>query len=113
MRHLFRANSEHAAGKAVHSLLLAVNGLALDDDGTQQHSQGASMGNGAALVRGYVPIERVLQTHALDEIIDQGQRAQALALQDEANHWICPSLSVVLATDSESQPLHRPTGGIT
>ena len=37
-------------------------------------------------VRGYVPIEGVLQTHALDEMIDQRQGAQAFALQDEANH---------------------------
>jgi hypothetical protein len=43
MLHLIVANSEHAAGEAVHRLLLAVNGLALNDDGTQQHAQGASM----------------------------------------------------------------------
>jgi hypothetical protein len=111
MLHLFFANSKHAAGEAVHSLLLAVNGLALDDDGTQQHSQGARMGNCAALVRGNVPIERVLQTDALDEMIDQRQRAQSLALQGEANHCACPSqyLALVLATDDKSQPLHRLT----
>jgi hypothetical protein len=86
MLHLFFANSEHAAREAMHSFLLAVNGLALHDDGTQQHPQGASMRNCAALVRGDVPIERVLQTHTLDEMIDEGQRAQTLTLQDEANH---------------------------
>src|SRR5215468_3219357 len=69
------------------------------------------MGNCAALVRGDVPIERVLQTDALDEMIDQRQRAQSLALQDEANHCTCPSqyLALVLATDDKSQPLHRLT----
>jgi hypothetical protein len=92
MPHLFLANSEHATGEAVHSLLLAVNGLALDDDGTQQHPQGARMGNCAALVRGDVPIERVLQTDALDEMIDQRQRAQSLALQGEANHLLIRSV---------------------
>jgi hypothetical protein len=112
MLHLFFANSEHAAREAMHSLLLAVNGLALHDDGTQQHSQGASTRKCAALVGGDVPIEGVLQTHTLDEMIDQGQRAQTLTLQDEANHCTCPSayLSLQLATDDKSQPLH---GGVT
>jgi hypothetical protein len=91
MPHLFVANSEHAAREAVHCLLLAVDGLALNDDGTQQHPQGARMRKCAALVRGDVPIERVLQTHALDKMIDDGQRAQTLTLQDEANHCTCPS----------------------
>src|SRR5215813_5845919 len=69
------------------------------------------MRNCAALVGGDVPIERVLQTHALDEMIDQGQRAQTLTLQDEANHCTCPSsyLAILLATVTKNLPIHRRT----
>src|SRR5579864_6716085 len=66
------------------------------------------MRNCAALVGGDVPIERVLQTHTLDEMIDQGQRAQTLTLQDEANHCTCRSASpsLLLSKDNKSQQLH-------
>src|SRR5215813_12039970 len=69
------------------------------------------MRNCAALVGGNVAIERVLQTHTLNEMIDQGQRAQTLTLQDEANHCTCPSayLPLLLATGIKSQQLHRLT----
>ena len=52
--HLLGADAEHAVGKAVHGLLLAVDRLALDDDRSQQHAQRAGMTHGATRVRGDV-----------------------------------------------------------
>lgn len=85
--HVLHAHAEHAAGEAVHGLLLAVDRFALDDDRTQQHAQSAGMRDRAARVRGDVPRQRVVHADAFDEVVDQGQRAQALGVKSEA----CPT----------------------
>src|SRR5450631_213063 len=84
MLHRLGVNAEHSAGKAVNGLLLAVDGLALDDERTQQHAQGAGMGDGATSVREHEARQRLMQPDALDEVVDQGQRAQPLGAQSEA-----------------------------
>ena len=92
--HLLGADAEHAVGEAVHRLLLAVDGLTLDDDGAQQHAQCAGVTDGATPVRGHEARQRLGQPDALDEVIDQGQRAQALGVK------------------SEARPLHGGSGGL-
>src|SRR5450755_2792972 len=49
-------DAEHAAGKPVNGLLLAVDGLALDDERTQQYAQSASVRDGASCIRWDVPL---------------------------------------------------------
>ena len=83
-RHVALADAEHAVGKTVHRLLLAIDGLALDDDGAQQHAQCAGVGDGATPIRGHEARQRLVQPDALDEVVDQGQRAQSLGAQSEA-----------------------------
>jgi hypothetical protein len=85
--HVLRADAEHATGEAVHRLLLTVDRLALDDDRAQQHAQCAGVRDRAARVRGDVTRQRVVHADALDEVVDQGQRAQALGVKSEA----CPT----------------------
>ena len=72
MAHLQGADAEHAVGEAVHRLLLAVDRFALDDDGAQQHAQGAGVSDGAAPVRRHEARQRLVQSDALDEVVDQG-----------------------------------------
>jgi hypothetical protein len=68
----------------MHGLLLAVDRLALDDDRAQQHAQGARMGHGTAPIGGGdVLVEKFLQAHALEEMVDEGQGAQPLAAKRE------------------------------
>jgi hypothetical protein len=42
------------------------------------------MGDGASPIAGDMPVQSLLQSDAIDEVIDQGQRAQALAFEIEA-----------------------------
>ena len=73
MLHLVRAKPKKPRGEAVHRLLLTIDGLALDDDGAQQHPQGFGVGHGAAPIeRGDVSVEKLLQAAALEEVVDQG-----------------------------------------
>lgn len=53
---------DHAIGKAVHRLLLAAAGLALDDAGAQQHAQCAGVAEGATPVRGHAARQRRVQS---------------------------------------------------
>jgi hypothetical protein len=85
MRHLLGADAEHAVGKAVHGLLLTVDRFALDDDRSQQHAQRAGVADGATRVRCDVAREYVVQAQALDEVVDERQRAQALGVKREAS----------------------------
>jgi hypothetical protein len=78
--HLLGGDPEHAAGKATDGLLLTIDRLSFDDDRAQQHAERAGVRDGAALIGGDVPRQRVLQSHALDEMVDEGKRAEALAV---------------------------------
>ena len=70
--HLLGIDAEHAAGKPMHGLVLAVDGFALDDERAQQHAQSASMRDGAPGIGGDMPAQQVFQADALDEVIDKG-----------------------------------------
>ena len=70
--HLLGGDAEHPAGEGLHCLLLAVNRLSLDDDRAQHHSQCPGMGNRAPGVGRDVSIEHILQTDALNKMIDEG-----------------------------------------
>ena len=66
-------DAEQPSGKAGRALLLAVDRLALDDDRAQQHAKCLRVGDGAAAVGGGdVLLEQLEQTHARQEMVDQG-----------------------------------------
>jgi hypothetical protein len=56
---------------------------------TQQHAQRTGVRDDTALVGGDVPGERVVQSHTRNEVIDEGQRTEALDVQGRANHFAC------------------------
>lgn len=71
--HLIRAKPKKPRAEAVYRLLLTIDGLALDDDGAQQHPQGLGVGHGTAPIeRGHVSVEKLLQAAAFEEVVDQG-----------------------------------------
>jgi hypothetical protein len=70
--HLLTRDAKHSAGKAMDGLLLAVDGLAFNDDRTQQDSQGPCVSDSTTHVRGNVPLERILQADALNKVVDEG-----------------------------------------
>lgn len=66
-------DAEEPRRKAGRALLLSVDRLALDDDRAQQHAQRLRVGDGAAAVGGGdVLLEQLEQTHAQQEMVDQG-----------------------------------------
>jgi hypothetical protein len=72
-------DAEEPRGKAGRALLLAVDRLALNDDGAQQHAQRLRMGDRAAAVDGGdVLLEQLEHPHACEEVIDQGKWPQTL-----------------------------------
>ena len=83
--HLVGVDAEHAAGKAVHGLLLAVDRFALDDERAQQYAQGTGMRDGAPCIGGHMPVQHLFQADAFDEVVDKRQGSQALALKIEAS----------------------------
>lgn len=72
-RHLRRVDAEASRCKTVHGLLLAIDGLALDQDRAQQHAECLRVGDGTASIGGRNELlEQRRQPHALEEVIDQG-----------------------------------------
>jgi hypothetical protein len=90
---------------AAKPLLLAVDRLSLHDDRAQQDAECAGVRDHAALIGGHVSGERIIQSHARNEMIDDGQWAEALDQQARANHFACVPdiLSLLLRKESESQ----------
>src|SRR5262249_41114979 len=96
--HLRGGDAEHTGGEAIHCLLLPVDWLSFDNDRAQQHAECASVRHGAALIGGHVSNESIVQSHTHNEMIDDGQWAEALDQQRRANHLACVS-----AREGESQ----------
>jgi hypothetical protein len=65
------ALAEHPTGKAVHCLLLAIDGLALDNNRTQKHAQCAGMRYRAARVGRDMLVDCPLESDPFDEVIDE------------------------------------------
>lgn len=82
--HLLLTQAKHTIGKSVHGFLLTVDGLSLDDERAQQDPKRSGMRDGASAVRGDMPVQGFLQPDAINEVIDQRQRTQALAFEIEA-----------------------------
>ena len=82
--HLLLTQAKHAAGKPVHGFLLAVDGFTLDDQRAQQDPKRSGMRDGTSTIAGDMPVQRLLQSDAINEVIDHRQRTQALALEIEA-----------------------------
>jgi hypothetical protein len=103
--HLLGRDAEHTGGEAIHRLLLAIDRLSFDDDRAQQNAQRAGVWDGTALIGGDVSGERIVQSHTGNEMIDDGQWAEALDQQGRANHFACvlEYLSLILRIEIESQ----------
>lgn len=52
--------------------MLAIDGLALDNDRTQQDTECARVADGATCIGWDVPIKGLFQADPLDEVIDDG-----------------------------------------
>jgi hypothetical protein len=70
--HLLGRDPKHTAGKAVDGLLLAVDRLSFDDDRAQQHTKRTRVRDGTSRIGWDVASERLVQSHALNEMIDEG-----------------------------------------
>src|SRR5262249_16384310 len=77
---------EHPAGEDLNRLLLPIDRLSFDNNRAQQHTQRTAVWDGAAGVGANVPIDQIFQAKALDEMIDDRQGTQALALEGAAGH---------------------------
>src|SRR5215471_1878818 len=104
--HLLGRDAEHPAGEDLNRLLLPIDRLSFDNNRAQQHTQRTAVWDGAAGVGANVPIDQIFQAKALDEMIDDRQGTQALALQGAAGHFACfqanQSLRVVIVGRRES-----------
>jgi hypothetical protein len=97
----------------LNRLLLTIDRLSFDNNRAQQHTQGTTVRDGAPRVGANVPIDQIIQTNALDEMIDDRQGTQALALQGAAGHFACfktnQSLRIVIVRRRESSAVSHPS----
>ena len=111
--HLLGRDAEHPAGEDLNRLLLPIDRLSFDNNRAQQHTQRTAVGDGAPGVGANVPIDQIFQAKALDEMIDDRQGTQALALQGAAGHFACfqanQSLRVVIVGRRESSAVSHPS----
>jgi hypothetical protein len=71
--HLLGVDAKHPRREAVDRLVLAVDRLALDEDRAQQHPECLGVGERAAPIGAADELlEQRLQSHALEEVVDQG-----------------------------------------
>jgi hypothetical protein len=85
--HLLGRDAEHTGGEAIYPLLLAVDRLSFDDDRAQQHAERAGVRDNTALIGGDVSSQRIVQSHTCNEMIDDGEGAEALDQQGGVNHF--------------------------
>lgn len=82
MLHLLDSEPEQAAAKAVHDLALAVDRSRSTTSERSNTPKCPRVGEGAApMAGGNVPLEQRLHSHALVEVVDEGQGTQPLSMQ--------------------------------
>lgn len=77
-------DAEEAGSERENCLLLTVDRLSLNDDGAKKNTKTLGMGDRAAsIVRRHEALQQIVDLEAPEEMVDQGERAQAVRTEVE------------------------------
>ena len=81
---LLRRETIEVGREVGDGLVLAVHGLALDDQRTQEHAERSCVRQPAAAVGGHEPREQPVEPDARKDVVEHGKSADALGAQSQA-----------------------------